>query len=121
MTTFITGDRSPALIYGGMAAIEMIRAMGHGELIATGDNEGVEAMVRQIAEQAGVEIEIVESSRTPEGKVDHAARAAYVEEAYTKVVAIHADPHDSRVIQALLTAFEDSERLRLVTPVDLLA
>jgi hypothetical protein len=79
-------------------------------------------MVRDIAQQTGVTIEVLESPRTEEGKVDHVARAATLfNRPETRVVAIHVDPQDSRVIAALVYAFSDADdRLVLATAADLL-
>lgn len=121
MITFITGDRSMAIFYPGQVAVEMIRALGQGNGIATGENDGVEAIVRALANEAGVEIGIVTNPETPleNGKVDWDARHATLPDHMT-VVGVHADPHDSRVLQSVLRVVPD-DRVRLVTAVDLLA
>jgi hypothetical protein len=120
MNVFITGDRTPTPIYPGMAAIEMIRALGAGDKVVTGDNGGVEAMVREIAKQADVEVEVIASSHTPEGKVDWDSRHVFLGSVPDmRVVAIHADPHASSVVKSLFATLGD-DQVTLRTPVDLL-
>lgn len=115
MTTFITGDRSDSIIYPGLVAIAVIRALAAGDHIVTGDNTGVESHVRAIMETAGVTYGVV---TTPEDR-DWDARHAQVRDDGYAVVAIHSDPQSSSVIRSLLATIPD-DALTLSTPVDLL-
>jgi hypothetical protein len=120
MNVFITGDRTPTLIYPGMVAIEMIRTLAAGDTVMTGDNAGVEEIVREIAKQAEVEVQVVPSTHSADGKVQWDERHAFVASIPdTRVVAIHADPHSSSVVKSLFATMGD-EAVTLRTTADLL-
>lgn len=126
-TTFITGDRSDSLIYPGLVAVEMLRVLGRGQTISTGSNPtGVDALVRHLADAAGVEVILVPLpvTTTDEGKPnwDEVARDVLELPYLSEVVAIHTDPHASSIIRALMNAMDATDDLlRLVTPAELLA
>lgn len=121
MKVFITGDRQMTPIYPMQVTVEVVRALGKGAQIVTGTNVGVEQLVRELTDMAGVQVQVVEQTMLPNGKPDFEgrARAMAVLDDLTEVVAIHSDPHASRIIAALLANVED--KTRLVTPADLLA
>lgn len=118
-TVFITGDRRMAPFYPQQVAMEMLRAAGQGKKISTGTNPGVEEVVRAFGEQAGIDVQVVEHNTLPNGKPDFEVRAQALSILTDiDVVAIHADPHSSHIVRPLVTFL--GEKLRLVTPADLL-
>lgn len=117
MTTFITGDRQLTVLYPGQVAVEIMRALAAGESIATGDNDGVESVVRAFADQAGFAVELVPTPLL-EGDARWDARHSNLP-AGTKVVAVHADPMSSHVVTSAMRVVPE-ELFRLVTPADAL-
>lgn len=96
----ITGDRMLSPVYGPLVAIEMLRALGAGDTISTGDTDkGVDSVVADFAKRSDVEVLVA-------GSVP----------ADSQVVFIHSDPHAS----SRLKAFLDDDAVRIVTPSDLL-
>lgn len=121
MKVFITGDRSAHPAMFGFAAIELLRAVGRGETVVTGESAGIEDAVRQIAKQADIEIEValdppLGDNGKPDWDVRHKALAAQED---VRFVLIHSDPMDSRIGASLMRCVGD-ERLTIVTPADLL-
>lgn len=121
MKVFITGDRSMTPFYPGFVAVEMLRALGEGNTLATGALDGVESVVRELAAQADVQVEqwghLV---REEDGKPDFDelfARLAKDED--VRVVVIHFDPAVSSVVGALFRHFAD-DRVTLRSPADLM-
>ena len=120
MKVFITGDRSMTPFYPGFAAVEMLRALGGGDSLATGSLEGVEAVVRELASQADVPLEQWAHVETGEGKPDFDELfARLAEDADVRVVVIHFDPAVSSVVAALFRHFDD-DRVTLRSPADLM-
>jgi hypothetical protein len=96
-----------------------MRALAQGDGIATGDNDGVESVVRAFAETAEIPILVVPTPINAEtGKPDWDDRHRHLGED-TAVVAVHADPHDSSVVKSLFAILAD-DRVRLVTLTDVL-
>lgn len=120
---FITGDRQMSAVYPGLAAIEMLRAMHAGHEVVTGDNNGIEFFVRELAKGAGIELATVANpvTLTDEGKPNWDERVQDILqlEDLVEIVAIHTDPHSSSIIRSLVGRIGD-ETLRIVTPADLL-
>lgn len=119
---FITGDRMMAQVYPAMVMLEMLNAAAHGVAIMTGINDGVEALVRAVAEKAGISIEVVEQfplkdEANPGHWIDWDARHLGLPET-CEVVSIHVDTHTCRVTMSALNVLPD-ERVRLVTLADL--
>lgn len=106
---FITGDRMYAMPYLPQVAIEMMRALAAGQPIMTGTNPGgVEAIVRSFADEAGIDVQVVEHSLiegTTWGDWDkrHAALPADAE-----IVIVHADPQSDTLTKMLLASNPDS-------------
>lgn len=121
MKVFITGDRSMTPFYPGFVAVEMLRALGNGDTLATGALDGVEAVVRELGAQAGLaDLELWGHQLTDEGKPDFDelfARLAKDED--VRVVVIHFDPAVSSVVGALFRNFAD-DRVTLRSPADLM-
>lgn len=119
MTVFITGDRKLASPYPPMVAIEIMRALGAGEQVATGTQEfGVEQIVRDFADQAGFPLQVWAGLQ--DATYESKAQLLLTDSDQPLVVAIHVVPQESKWIAALAHAFADNERLVLRTPVDLL-
>lgn len=116
--TFITGDRSMGPAYPILVSAAMLRAVAQGDAIATGENGGVEEMVRGLGQLAGIQVEVI-----PGGKPDFDTRHAAVYESGAKAVVIHVDPHASSLTPSLLSAFAgaDDDRVTLMGVQDLLA
>ena len=111
-TTFITGDRSNSIVYGPLVAIEIMRALAHGDEIVTGDSEsGVDAMVRDFAQRADFEVDVI---ATVGGDFDE--RNARAQVLAQRIVLIHTAPDQSRAIASLL----QDDDTRLVTHMDLM-
>ena len=111
-TTFITGDRSNAGVYVPLVAIEIARALGHGDKIATGDSaNGVDAMVRDLLQRADVEFDVLTGFAD-----DFDDRNAHAEALCENVVVIHTAPEKSRAVASFL----QNDDVRLVTHMDLL-
>ncbi len=117
---FITGDRQIAPIYVPLVYMEMLRTLGAGNTISTGTNGGVEMLVRTVAEQTGVTVEVVEQNTLDNGKPDwdtrHAALTA--DEDVLEVLAVHADPFASSVVKSVMAHADD--KMRLVGLADLI-
>src|SRR4051812_12356231 len=112
---FITGDRSQGPFYIPLVAIELLRAVNDGDEVATGENGGVEQIVRDVAERAGVHIRVV-----PGDKSMFAERhAALAKEGYT-VVVVHSAPEASSLLPSVLEAFPADNDVRIVTHADLM-
>lgn len=117
---FITGDRSMSAMYMPLIAIEMLRAVSAGAKVSTGDNTfGVELVVRELAEKAGVEVEVVPMTVAGEKPTADEWDARHAALTDTEIVAIHADPHASSVVKSLFRVMDD-DAVRIVTPADLL-
>jgi len=118
---FITGDRMFSPIYVPLVFTEMLRASVNGDIVSTGDQEGIEGIVRLIADEVGMSIDVLPAQRGADGKVDHAVRAQMLNHpssGVTSIVAVHADPMASSVTKALMEYAEN--KVRLVSPLDLL-
>lgn len=112
---FITGDRAAAPSMAMMVAIEMLRAVAAGDTIETGDNRGVEAQVRAIALETGIEVDVTPTPRNSDDERDWDARHATLEaRGVRSVVFVHADPMASRIGESLMRTLPD-EALSLVT------
>lgn len=121
MKVFITGDRRFAAVYPTLIMLEAIRALGKGATIVTGTFDGgVEQVLRDILETAGVVPQIVEHSLDENGKPNFWDYAQVVgnDDDVVEIVVIHADPHASSVTKTFLAAAE--AKTRLATPADLL-
>lgn len=118
---FITGDRSLSPAYLPLVSIEMLRAVASGVKVVTGDQPGVEALVRELARAAGIEVEVVTlavvSDKPTADEWD--ARHTALVEAEIEVIAVHSDPHASSVVKSLFRTTSD-DAVRVVTPADLL-
>lgn len=118
---FITGDRTGCLAYPALVAGQLLQAVAAGEQVVTGDNDGVEALVRGIAALGGVPVEVIETPRDASGTADWDRRHRLVildGEGPARVVAIHVDPFTSKVVASALQQWGDG--LQLVTEADLL-
>lgn len=116
MTVFITGDRSLSPVYPALVAVEMLRAVAQGDKIETGDNGGVELIVREFAKLAGIEVSVLEGDKST-----FDARHAALAVAGTPLVVVHADAHASSMIPSILSAYGDAgdDLVRIATPADL--
>lgn len=121
-TLFITGDRSDANpFFAGYIALRMLGAAGQRKNIMTGDNAGVESLVRRIADDADFPVEVVPSPLGDDGKVDWDARHVNIAEAVKdglEVLVVHADPMASRITPSALRVFGD-DAVRIATELDL--
>lgn len=116
MKVFITGDRSFSPAYMPLVAVELLRAVGAGDEIATGELGGVEDIVRTLAAMSNIDIKQV-----PGDKTMLAERAVALEADGWSVVVIHTAPELSSVWRTLVDAFgDDDERIRLATHGDLM-
>lgn len=111
MKVFITGDRSMNEIYPAIVMVEMLKAAHAGSEIVTGDNLGIEILVRSFGELAGVPVEVICGSEWD-------TRHELLKSLEIGVVAIHGAPFESSVVRSLTSIMPDSE-LRIVTPADL--
>lgn len=113
---FITGDRSGANPFmAGMIAMEMLRAAGAGDKIVTGDNPGVEEIVRKIADDADLAIDVVQSPRVDGSEhIDWDRRHRRLRDDEVKIVLFHVDPMSSRVGRSLMSIMPD-DQLKLVS------
>lgn len=121
-TVFITGDRMMTPLYPGQVAVEMLRALAHGKNIATGDQLGIEEVVRVIGKLSEVEVEVVNSPimDVPEQWVDWDTRhKALLERDGLEFVAIHVDPLSCTGVKSVLMTVPE-DRLRLVSLEDFL-
>ena len=114
-TTFITGDRMLSPVYPPLVAVEMLRAVAQGDKIATGENDGVEAIVREFGKLAGIDVSVREGD-----KAAFDARHEALVKDEIPVVMIHVDPHESSVYASLARTTPD-DAVRLVTPLDLVS
>lgn len=119
MTTFITGDRTPGPLYVPLVAVELLRAVAQGEAVQTGENGGVEEIVRELGSLAGIEVSVV-----PGTKAEFNTRHDTVASSGARAVAIHTEPHSSSLIPSLLQSFSNAGRsddaVRIVTHADLM-
>lgn len=114
---FITGDRKFSPVYLPLVYDTMLTALAKGDTISTGNQGGVEEVVRVVAERNGVTVQVIEATTGEDGKVDHVARAkslAHPSSGVDEIVAVHADPLTSSVIRALLDHADDKTRLTTV-------
>lgn len=115
---FLTGDRSFSPIYPGLVVIEMFKASLRGDEVMTGDNPGVEALVREIAEQVGLGLTVVPSTTCDDGRVDWDTRhKSLADDVAVRV--FHVEPMSSSIVKSALRTLSD-ERVEIVTPVELL-
>lgn len=114
MKTFITGDRSLGPLYPALVAVQMIKLASLGVKIVTGENTGVEQLVRSYGALAGLDIEVAAG-----GKAEFDERHAALAADNIPVILIHSDPAESSVYASVArTAFPDDD-VRLVTLADL--
>lgn len=115
MPTFITGDRKGHPAYVPLVAIEMLRAVAQGDKIVTSDNHGVDAIIREFGERAGIEVEVRPTPRDANGKRDYAAFMSDLDddESFRELVILHLAPHESQLV-ANVVAHVDPEHSRIV-------
>lgn len=107
------------VIYPGQVAIEIMRALANGDDIATGDNDGVESIVRAFAESAEFACTIFPTPTNAEtGKPDWDVRHAHLPDGMD-VLVVHADPHASHVVASVFKVL-DEDHVRLVSTLDAL-
>jgi hypothetical protein len=114
MTVFITGDRSLDALNPGFVAVEMLRALAKGEDIMTGDNGGVEAVVRTLAEQAEFPVIVVASPKNEAGYTDWDARHQGLSDE-VRVLFVHSEPMSSRIGHSLVASLPE-ERVQMLSP-----
>lgn len=107
---FFTGDRSMTPFYPGLVIIEMFKRALAGDTILTGENTGVEAIVRDVAQAVGLEVEVVSNADTWDAR--HESLADDVQ-----VLAFHFEPMASSVVQSLFRVLP-TERVTLVGELD---
>lgn len=113
---FITGDRQLTSAYGPLVAIEMLKAQAVGSKIVTTDMNGVAAMVRDLAQRAGVDIDVIPA---PTDKADWDMFHSAVGQSFDpEFVVVHVDPHTSSVTKSVL-AVAHEDKVRIVTHADL--
>lgn len=107
------------IIYPGQVAIEIMRALANGDDIMTGDNDGVESVVRAFSESAEFPVHVVPTPHQSEtGVADWDSRHQHLGDG-VNVVVVHADPHASHIVRSLFNVV-DEDRVRLVTTTDAL-
>jgi len=119
--TFITGDRSASPFSMGLVALEMLRALGNGDQLMTGAENGIEAMVRHLAEEA--EVDVIEVPTPPlEGDTRWDERHATIRDTGVKrFVVVHGDPLASHLVASLERVLDDDlHDLSIVTGMSLL-
>lgn len=123
---FIEGDRQMTPFYPSVVSMEMLRALAKGQTIYTGTNEGgVEHLVRLIADEAEVPIQVVEHTYLPEDQRDMNTYGASVDwdarhkalPADVEVFVIHVDHQDCRESRSALATLDD-DRVRMWSPID---
>lgn len=107
----LTGDRSANIMMMGFVALEMLRACARGDDIVTGDNAGVESMVRSLAERTGVKVEVLEGGKPWDARHEAMRDGHGVE----TVVVIHGDPLSSSMYPSICETWGD-DAVTLVTP-----
>lgn len=118
MSVFITGDAYMSATYPTLVSVEMLRAVAKGEHIVTVNYQGaVPILIRGMAEQAGIELTLVEPAEGEE--LDEFHRATLDAHDPTEVVMIHDEPMVSTVYQSLARVVGD-DKLRLVSYADLM-
>ncbi len=114
-TVLITGDRSNSLIYPGVVALEMMRAMQRGDEIATTDNQtGVDTLVVAFGRATGVPVTVLPLSAHVDRTVGYDAIFSTV--MADKAVFVHSDPHASSLFRDLTAVVADPDLVTLVTP-----
>ncbi len=119
MRVFITGDRQDADVTSlGQVAIELLKAAGRGDAVSTGDNEGIESLVRRVSDETGFPVEVLESPRLGSdsefsGYVDWDTRHQLIKDMDSRVVVIHQSPSNSRILSSLDRVFADDEAERV--------
>lgn len=126
MQVFITGDRSQYSVgLIGFVAIELLRAAGRQDTVLTGDNPGVEAIVRRLADDSGFPVTVVESPRDSDNPqyVDWDARHERLKETDARVIVIHGQPESSRIGRSVERTFGDAgqDRVTFVSLIDLIS
>lgn len=118
---FLTGDRSFSPIYPGLVVVQMFKAALRGDKVMTGDNPGVEQLVRDIAAEVGLDIEVVATSfHAVTGKPGWDVRHKQLADAGDiKVMVFHVEPMASSVVKSVMAVMPE-DRYELLTPVELL-
>ncbi len=111
---FITGDRSYALPYLPLVSIELLKAVKSGSQIVTGENSGVEEIVREFAHEAGLDISIVSNRDSWDER--HREVVAGLDADF---VVVHVDAMESSVARSVLEVAA-SDRVHLVTMAEML-
>lgn len=114
---FITGDRrTPSVLATALAGMAVVSAAGDvtvngdAEPIEwlTGDNEGLEAGVRDLLKVVGANVTVIETPRNDENKPDWDARHQAVKAAdVSNVVFVHVEPDASSIGRSLMNVFEE--------------
>lgn len=113
-----TGDRSFSPIYPGMVVMDLLRAVVAGDEILTGINDGVEQIVRDVAENVGLHVTVLPQGQLPNGKPDFDSRhKALPSDVHVRVY--HVEPMASSVVASALTHVPDA-RVEILTPAELL-
>lgn len=103
-TAFITGDRQgfdPSEV-----TLALLRAFASGAQVATGDNTGVEHTVRDVAQRAGVEVNVLETPFNDDGFRDFPRLHESLKTSFDEldIVFLHSEPSSSRIGASLVGA-----------------
>ena len=117
---FITGDRSINPLLGIEAVGSLVSQIGANALVRgqtitlmTGDNDGVEWIVREFLASLSVKIETLETPKLEDGTPDWDTRSDTLENVCDQVFFVHSDPLASSIGKSLVAHVSED---KLVIP-----